>query len=121
MKKLLVLLIILILTGCGNDNMITCKNKFNEKFDDQNLSYDAKVEIIFDGDKISDATAEMVFDDQKNATNMCSIMKLIESDNVKINCNGKQVKIVNYHKIDDNVKTKAELVKTLEEDGFKCK
>lgn len=125
MKKLGALLIVgtLFLTGCGG-NKVVCSSTIKE----DGHTYGMKITAKMKDNKVSSIDAEMNFDTEDSANEMCSTLALINgftsNDNEKLDykCSGKKITIKNYEKLassdDDKLVglTKDEFVKTMTED-----
>ena len=120
MKKIKIILLViflLLLTGCGSD--IKCTSSY-----DENIKYEMKITADISKDKIVSSTAIMKFENSEDANTMCSLKKLLDLETVGVICNEKEVLIKNYHLLmlneqEKNI-TKGNFIKILKKDGFKC-
>lgn len=127
MKKLfgLSLISLLVLTGCGSSNSLTCTGSAEEN--GQKVEMELKADFDKD-DKLESVKATMTFDDEETAKQMCSLFELANGaaeDDQKIDyeCSGKKVTIKGYEKmLEMEGTTKEEFKKEMEsEEDVTCK
>lgn len=127
MKKLfgLSLISLLVLTGCGSSNSLTCTGSAEEN--GQKVEMELKANFDKD-DKLESAKATMTFDDEETAEQMCKLFEMangaVEDDQkIDYECNGKKVTIDGYEKMLEMKEiTKDEFKKEMESDeGITCK
>ena len=119
-KYFLCIIVLLLLTGCGNSKKITCT------FDGMENNSHAKAKIIAnidDDDIISDLYIEYVFDEQNAADSMCTTFKVESDSQVKVNCSGKKVTIEGpvYKSSSSSGTKKDAFIEEAESHEFKCK
>ena len=129
MKKyfLVFLCAVLVLTGCGKKNEVTCSKTVTE--DGQTITMSV-VAHLDDNQKIT--TADLVYDfaDKTYADSFCSLAKL-GGDTSKVTCDGSKITIKDMDNMssddedDDSEKvagkTKDDFVKEAKEAGYSCK
>ncbi len=109
MKKISLLIIILLLVGCTNK--ITCtNNEYNQT---------NQITISNNKNKIKNIKVKIIFKNNEEAFNYCTLLKLSETD---INCNDNII-IYNNYKDFFNIsfQNTDETIKYLEENNYKCK
>lgn len=130
MKKLLsvvlLALLLVVVTGCGK-NQVKCTASTSEG------GVNVTAEVIADldkDDKVTSATIVYDFGDKDTATTYCGFLKLAEDSEkgITVDCSGSKITIKGYEKLDAEEGeagytgvTKAEFVKAMEEEDFKCK
>lgn len=116
-KVILLVMLVLLLTGCGTD--IKCSNSYEE-----NIKYDMEITADVSKDKVVNATASMKFENSEDATTMCNLKKLMDLETVEVVCREKEVLIRNYQKLmlinNEKDINKKQFVERLKKDGFKC-
>lgn len=117
MKKILLILGVMLLTGCGNK--VTCVMNSEEEL------YKTEQKIVFEfgkNDKVTNATVNhiMIFKTEEEAKNYFSVLEAFEQEyEIKLNKNKIEMNSEkNYEEFDGN---KDELKKEFENNGYKCK
>lgn len=125
MKKLGAFLVVgtLLLTGCGGKKVV-CTSEVK----DVTGSYKMNITANLKDNKVSKLSAEMKFEDDNAAEQMCSMLKAFSSliegnEKLDYKCNGKKITVNNYNLLvdsdDDSDKvigiTKDEFIKKMEE------
>ncbi len=123
-KYLLVVLcaLLLVVTGCGNKNQVTCTGTMEEE------GVEVKAEVVADFDKDDKLTAITITEDlgdKEKADQMCAMLKAFmpADSGVEASCSGSKVTIKGYEKRDadeeDSMvgKTKEEFKKAMEEES----
>ena len=134
MKKSLLLLLgvlmLVVVTGCGKKNQVTCSASMSEG------GVDMKAEVVADfdkDDKLTDATITYDVSDSKTAETYCALFKLMEDADkgITVSCSGSKITITGYANIDSSEDeetiigvTKEEFKKKMQENDeqkFTCK
>lgn len=127
MKKYLLFLIcalLLVVTGCGKKQLVCSRTGTVEG---KTMSFDIVVDL--DGnDKATNASLIIDYGDETLAQTMCESSKKTNGD-VNIECSGTKVIMKNMDESADQAedsddmigKTKEEIIKVAEEQGFTCK
>lgn len=106
MKKILLLFLILMITGCAKKADVICTSK-NELFT-------TEVGLYFDGNMLIDAYNISAYDDESFAQQIC------ESLGDRVKCYESNVEIVSFYDSYKNT-TKFSVISDLEKQGFICK
>lgn len=123
MKKLvsglLVSVIALSMTGCGNGNKLTCTTK------DEDLNAEMKIVVSFKGDEATSAKSVMTFADKTTASTYYSLITTFGGEEIDAKLDGKKL-IIGFSKEDmadeyGDVGTKEEMKIMFEEEGYTCK
>ena len=123
-KYLLVVLcalLVVVVTGCGNKNQVTCSGSMEES------GMTIKAEIIADfdeSDKLTDATVVYDLGSSDTANQWCSMFKLMNDyeKGIEVSCSGSKITIKGYAKMAEDGeesmvgKTKEEFKKAMEEE-----
>ena len=131
MKKYLLVvfcaLLVLVVTGCGNKNQVTCTGSMT----DSGMNIKAELVADFDdNDKLTDATVVYDLGDSNTATQWCALFQMMqdESKGIKVSCSGSKITIKGYAKMDADDeeetmvgKTKEEFKTAMEAEQFTCK
>ena len=132
MKKYLLVGVIglLLFTGCGKSKNadIVCSGKMTE----EGQTVEAKYYGYLTDGKISRIDAELTFDKEETAKQMCQMYELVkqmapeETKDMKITCDGKTMTVENFPddgEGDEKIigATKEEFVKMAEKEGMTCK
>lgn len=117
-KTILVLLLVVLLTGCSKKETMTCTYtgvKENNKFSNT-------VKVTIKDDKVIESTLDSEYEKEDAATNICNMYKLAKDD-AEVSCEGKKITIKGFHKtINDNKEvTKSEMFDYLDHQGYTCK
>ena len=132
MKKYLLVVfcaaLLLVVTGCGNKNQLTCTGSMNES------GIEMKAEVVADfdeNDKLTDATVSYDLGSKETADQWCSMFKLMNDADkgIEVSCSGSKITIKGYAKMDDEGeesmigKTKEEFKAVMEKEveGITCK
>lgn len=117
MKKILLVLGVMLLTGCGNK--VTCVINTDEEF------YKTEQKIVFEvgkNDKVTNAIVNhtMIFETEEEAENYFGVLETFEEDyEIKLNKNKIEMSSSkNYEEFDGD---KNKLKKEFEDNGYKCK
>ena len=120
-KYLCITILILLITGCGNQKLKCTKE---EKNNNSTIKYTINANI--DTGKIESATETIEFTDEKTATEYCNILKITNSfsnkDSFNYDCEGKEIKIRDFLAIEGINKniTRTEFIEKLENEQFTC-
>lgn len=117
MKKSLIILSLLLLTGCSNE--LVCTLKTSEE------GYESEQKITFefdDSDKVTDVYVNysMIFEDEETAKSYVNVFEALEKD-YKINQDGNKIDIVTTKNYEQYKENKDELKEELENNGYSCK
>ena len=116
-KFLALLLIIFLVTGCGDD--INCKKEYND-----NIKYKVTIKARVADNRVFQAKAIMKFDKRTDAKNMCNLNKMISNENVSIVCDDNYVYIYGYEYLEmvegEKSISQNDFLKKLKEQGFTC-
>ena len=118
-------LLLFSLTGCGSKKLV-CSRSGSES------GVNAEVEVAFEFDsdgkaKSAEMTMTYEFDDAETAEQACEMFKGDDSDSdekMSVKCTGKKITMTTSEMDDsDEVigKTRDEIIKEAEEDGYECK
>ena len=109
MKKISLLIIILLLVGCTNKTTCT-NNEYNQT---------NQITISNNKNKIKNIKVKIIFKNNEEAFNYCTLLKLSETD---INCDDNIIIYNNYKDFFNmNFQNLDEIIKYLEENNYKCK
>jgi len=117
MKKILMVLGILLFTGCSNE-LVCTKNTTEE-------NYELEQKIIFEfdsNDKVVSAKTNyiMVFENKETASSYMSVFDSLEED-YEINQVGNKVNIISTKNYEQYNQNKDKLKEELENNGYSCK
>ena len=111
------LLVVFLVTGCGED--IKCKKEVND-----NAKYKITVKARVADGKIFQANATLKFNNKKDAKDMCDLNKMITNEDVSIVCDDNYVYIYGYEYLEmatgKKTISKDEFLKSLKKQGFTC-
>ncbi len=109
-------LIVLLVTGCGKVEKMTCT-----LYTDEDSPYTATIDVEYQNNIITNATSKMEFKDEATANNMCAIFNAAEDAKNNLECNGTTIIMKNYHKSVSKEEIKKEdFVKYLEDQNYEC-
>lgn len=117
MKKIVSFLVLaafaLVLTGCGNGNVLTCSND------------EGTVKITFNGDKVTKIAMTAEAESVEEAKAVEALYKAYGDDTMKVSRSGKKITLsMSGAALEDEdtfTGTKEEVKKAAEEAGYKCK
>ena len=117
MKKILLVLSVMLLTGCGNK--LVCNLETSEE------NYESKQKITFkfdSSDKVNDVTVDytMIFEDEETAKTYKNVFETLD-DNYEINLEKNEINIISTKNYDQYKENKEELKKQFENNGYSCK
>ena len=117
MKKIIILIVILLLaTGCKKDKNVFCK--YENTGDGLKVVNTLEAEIK--NNKVVNATAKMVYDNEETANTMCKIFG-VASDSSTVECNGKEIIVKDYHKVISNeTLTREDLIEYAKQNNYTC-
>ena len=118
------IVLLFTVTGCGKNKIVCSKSETSEGI---TMSVDVTVNLDKD-DKATGASIVYDFGDKTTADTYCEFFKESD-DSSKVDCSGTKITIKDIDAFDDEEvssekivgKTKDEIIKAAEEDGFKCK
>ena len=123
MKKyiFLILLFVLILTGCGKQKLKCTKE---EKKNDTKIKYvlNAIVEI----GRVTEAKAQIKFGNETDANNYCEMLNKTNTysneKKIKYSCDNNIVEIDDYLDIEEIAKniTRTKFIEKMEQEGYNC-
>ena len=109
MKKMIILIAILMLVGCSKKTACT-KVENNEK---------TSILITSSNDNIKEVNIKSEFENDEEATNYCTLLKLIDID---VECKNNLVIYKNYQDyLDITLNGRKELIEYLETNNYDCK
>ena len=133
MKKYLLLLVVglLLVTGCGNGNEVVCTIKKTEN----GVTTSAELIAKLEEDKVVDADIKMTFDNEEMAQAFCAILRLATTtedggQSIKLKCKTKTLVMKNLKNLSSDTIdvdttvfgfTKEEFINAMEEEGYSCK
>ncbi len=99
MKKYLklfsILLVLLVLAGCGKQNKLVC----SATMDEEGVKMTGEITALFDSsNKFTDAEVTYILDNETTAQTYCSLFKLAEDEEkgIKVECSGKKITIKGF-------------------------
>lgn len=109
MKKIIILITILMLVGCSKKRVCN-KNENNEN---------TNITIISEKEKIKKIQIKTEFENEEEANNYCTLLKLIDVD---IECNKNTIIYKNYKDyLDVSIENADELISYLNGNNYNCK
>lgn len=106
MKKILIIILVMLVTGCSDKADILCTNK-GELFT-------TEVGLYFKGNTLTDAYSISTYEDEGIAKQVC------ETLGNKVKCYQNNIEIVSFYDSYKNL-TKYSIITNLEDQGFTCK
>lgn len=120
MNKKIILLLVILLTGCGKTvETLNCTRETTTEGNE--VVTEIKSEVNKDG-IIKNAVSTMTYKDEIVAKDMCDVFRLA-SDSKYVKCDGKVITIKNYHKslAGKNKLTKETFLEHMDNNNYTCK